>query len=194
MAVSKQSGPLKNQIRRLRFEHGEMTQQELANRAGVTRQTIIALEAGKYTPSLLLAFHLARAFGVDGPVRVGEHSTPSGVTSGRPLFSTCDVDGAACLRPGVRGEQLPVARQALLANHLHGVVSAICCVRIRQHEVHFTRVYQVEHADRRPIVGRTEQAVGTRIWPADRRITRPCVDECPDITKVSPDILSTPNY
>src|SRR4051794_38556614 len=59
-----QPGPLKNQVRRLRFERGEMTQQELAKRVGVTRQTIIALEAGKYTPSLLLAFRLARAFGV----------------------------------------------------------------------------------------------------------------------------------
>jgi putative transcriptional regulator len=55
---------LSNQIRRLRFEHGEMTQQALAERVGVTRQTIIALEAGKYVPSLLLAFRLARAFGV----------------------------------------------------------------------------------------------------------------------------------
>jgi putative transcriptional regulator len=53
-----------NQIRRLRFEHGEMTQQELAVRAGVTRQTIIAIEGGKYTPSLELAFRLARAFDV----------------------------------------------------------------------------------------------------------------------------------
>jgi putative transcriptional regulator len=61
---SKQEGPLRNQIRRLRFEHGEMTQQDLADRAGVTRQTIIALEAGKYTPSLLLAFRLAQSFGV----------------------------------------------------------------------------------------------------------------------------------
>jgi len=59
-----QPGPLKNRIRSLRFEHGEMTQQALAERVGVTRQTIIALEAGKYTPSLLLAFRLARAFGV----------------------------------------------------------------------------------------------------------------------------------
>jgi putative transcriptional regulator len=55
---------LKNQIRRLRFEHNEMTQQDLAERVGVTRQTIIALEAGKYTPSLVLAFRLARTFGV----------------------------------------------------------------------------------------------------------------------------------
>jgi len=51
-----------NNIRRLRFEHGEMTQQELAERAGVTRQTIIAIEAGKYMPSLPLAFKLARVF------------------------------------------------------------------------------------------------------------------------------------
>ena len=55
---------LENRIRRLRFDKGEMTQQELAERAGVTRQTIIALEAGKYVPSLLLAFRLAAAFGV----------------------------------------------------------------------------------------------------------------------------------
>src|SRR5262245_9669205 len=59
-----QNGPLRNQIRRLRFEHGEMTQQALAERVGVTRQTILALEAGKYVPSLLLAFRIARAFGV----------------------------------------------------------------------------------------------------------------------------------
>ena len=52
-----------NQLRRLRFEHGEMTQQSLAERVGVTRQTIIALEAGKYTPSLSLAFRIARSFG-----------------------------------------------------------------------------------------------------------------------------------
>ena len=51
-----------NCIRRLRFDHGEMTQEELARKAGCTRQTIIALEAGKYTPSLSLAFKLARAF------------------------------------------------------------------------------------------------------------------------------------
>ena len=55
---------LTNCIRRLRFEHGEMTQQELADRCGVTRQTILALEAGRYGPSLVLAFRLARAFGV----------------------------------------------------------------------------------------------------------------------------------
>ncbi|MCJ7682264.1 MAG: helix-turn-helix transcriptional regulator [Candidatus Aminicenantes bacterium] len=53
-----------NHVRRLRFEHGEMTQQELADRAGCTRQTIIALEQGKYVPSLALAFRIARVFGV----------------------------------------------------------------------------------------------------------------------------------
>jgi putative transcriptional regulator len=51
-----------NCIRRLRFDRGEMTQEDLAQRAGVTRQTIIALEAGKYTPSLGLAFRIARVF------------------------------------------------------------------------------------------------------------------------------------
>jgi len=53
-----------NRIRRLRFDHDEMTQQELANRVGCTRQTIIAAEAGKYVPSLSLAFQIAKAFGV----------------------------------------------------------------------------------------------------------------------------------
>ena len=51
-----------NTIRRLRFDHDEMTQEKLAQLSGCTRQTIIALEAGKYTPSLSLAFKLARAF------------------------------------------------------------------------------------------------------------------------------------
>jgi putative transcriptional regulator len=55
--------PIVNHIRRLRFEHGEMTQEALAKSVGVTRQTIIALEAGKYAPSLELAFRIARAFG-----------------------------------------------------------------------------------------------------------------------------------
>ena len=57
-------GKIKNRIRRLRFDNDEMTQEELANRAGCTRQTIIALEQGKYVPSITLAFHIARAFGV----------------------------------------------------------------------------------------------------------------------------------
>ncbi len=56
--------PIANEIRRLRFERGEMTQQALADACQVTRQTIIALEAGRYAPSLELAFRIARAFGV----------------------------------------------------------------------------------------------------------------------------------
>ena len=55
---------LKNQVRRLRFENGELTQQQLADRVGVTRQTIIAIESGKYAPSLPLAFRIAQTFGV----------------------------------------------------------------------------------------------------------------------------------
>ena len=55
---------VKNRIRRLRFDNDEMTQEELANQAGCTRQTIIALEQGKYVPSIELAFRIARAFGV----------------------------------------------------------------------------------------------------------------------------------
>ncbi len=58
------STAITNQIRRLRFEHGEMTQEALAKSAGVTRQTIIALEAGRYAPSLELAFRIARTFAV----------------------------------------------------------------------------------------------------------------------------------
>ncbi len=53
---------LTNNVRRLRFDHDEMTQQKLADLAGVTRQTIIAVEQGKYTPSLTLAFKISAAF------------------------------------------------------------------------------------------------------------------------------------
>lgn len=53
-----------NSIRALRFAHAEMTQAELAERIGVTRQTVIAIEQGRYSPSLELAFQIARAFGV----------------------------------------------------------------------------------------------------------------------------------
>jgi len=56
--------PIENEIRRLRFEHGEMTQAQLAERVGVTRQTIIAIEQNKYAPSLEAAFKIADAFGV----------------------------------------------------------------------------------------------------------------------------------
>ena len=54
---------IRNHVRRLRFEHDEMTQQELAEKVACTRQTVIALEQGKYVPSLALAFRIARAFG-----------------------------------------------------------------------------------------------------------------------------------
>lgn len=53
-----------NRIRALRFAHGEMTQAELADRIGVTRQTVLAIEQGKYSPSLELAFQIARVFEV----------------------------------------------------------------------------------------------------------------------------------
>ena len=56
--------PIRNEIRRLRFEHGEMTQAELGERAHVTRQTIAAIEQGKYLPTLEVGFRIARAFGV----------------------------------------------------------------------------------------------------------------------------------
>jgi putative transcriptional regulator len=54
---------IRNAIRRLRFEHGEMTQQTLAERVGCTRQTILLLEQGRYVPSLALALKIARVFG-----------------------------------------------------------------------------------------------------------------------------------
>jgi putative transcriptional regulator len=53
-----------NDIRRLRFEHDEMTQADLAERLGLTRQTVIAIEQGKYSPSLEVAFQMARIFDV----------------------------------------------------------------------------------------------------------------------------------
>lgn len=55
---------IENRIRRLRFDCNEMTQQELADKVGVTRQTINAIELGKYSPSLEVAFRIARALGV----------------------------------------------------------------------------------------------------------------------------------
>ena len=70
-------GAIRNHIRRLRFEHGEMTQEELGKRVGATRHTIMALEAGKYFPSLLLAFRIARAFGA-GVEQVFEFAEASG--------------------------------------------------------------------------------------------------------------------
>jgi putative transcriptional regulator len=55
---------INNNIRKLRFFHDEMTQQQLAEKVGVTRQTIIAMEQGKYSPSLELAFRIALSFDV----------------------------------------------------------------------------------------------------------------------------------
>lgn len=69
---------VRNEIRRLRFASGEMTQAELAERIGVTRQTVIAIEQGRYSPSLEMAFRIARVFGVplddvfQYPVQEGE--------------------------------------------------------------------------------------------------------------------------
>lgn len=55
--------PISNNIRQLRADHQEMTQQELGTRVGVTRQTVNAIELGKYSPSLEVAFRIARVFG-----------------------------------------------------------------------------------------------------------------------------------
>lgn len=55
--------PIGNHLRRLRFEHGEMTQEALARELGITRQTVIAIEGGRYAPSLELAMRLAHVFG-----------------------------------------------------------------------------------------------------------------------------------
>lgn len=55
---------MKVHLKRCRFDHGGMTQQQLAERVGVTRQTIISIERGKYKPSVELALRLARVFGV----------------------------------------------------------------------------------------------------------------------------------
>jgi putative transcriptional regulator len=55
---------IRNEIRKYRFEHGEMTQQDLAERVGCSRQTIVLLEQERYVPSLVLAMRIARVFGV----------------------------------------------------------------------------------------------------------------------------------
>lgn len=67
---------IRNDIRRLRFEAGEMTQQTLAERAGCTRQTIILLEQSRYVPSLALAFRIARTFGraIEEVFQLDEHA------------------------------------------------------------------------------------------------------------------------
>jgi len=62
--MGKGGGHITNEIRALRFHQGEMTQQELADRVGVTRQTINVIEGNRYSPSLEVAFRIARVFGV----------------------------------------------------------------------------------------------------------------------------------
>ena len=71
------AGTVTNRIRALRFQHGEMTQQELADRIGVSRQTVNAIEGGKYAPSLEVAFRIARVF--KAPLEaVFEYEAPAG--------------------------------------------------------------------------------------------------------------------
>jgi putative transcriptional regulator len=62
--VGKKTQRLSNRLRELRLSHGGMTQLELANRVGITRQTIIAIEANRYSPSLEVAFLIARSLGL----------------------------------------------------------------------------------------------------------------------------------
>jgi putative transcriptional regulator len=62
--MGKGAGLITNGIRALRFQHGEMTQQELADKIGVTRQTVNAIEGNKYSPSLEVAFRIAKVFGL----------------------------------------------------------------------------------------------------------------------------------
>ena len=69
---------ISNNIRKLRFLHDEMTQQQLAEKAGVTRQTIIAMEQDKYSPSLELAFRIARVFNVPLEEAFSYESTEDG--------------------------------------------------------------------------------------------------------------------
>jgi putative transcriptional regulator len=79
-------GRIRNNIRTLRFHRSEMTQQELADKVGVTRQTVIAIEGDKYSPSLEVAFRIARVFGV--PLEeVFQYETDAGtvLTSDTPL-------------------------------------------------------------------------------------------------------------
>lgn len=70
-------GIISNQIRKQRFEHDEMTQQQLATLVGITRQTIAAIESGKYSPSLEVAFCLAEIFDISLDELFQWESTPS---------------------------------------------------------------------------------------------------------------------
>ena len=64
MSKAAQQTRIRNNIRTLRFHHGEMTQEDLGDRVGLTRQTIIAIEQSRYSPSLEAAFKIAHVFGV----------------------------------------------------------------------------------------------------------------------------------
>jgi putative transcriptional regulator len=64
MTMAKAAGRITNEIRVLRFQRAELTQQQLADQIGVTRQTVNAIEGNKYSPSLDVAFKIARVFGV----------------------------------------------------------------------------------------------------------------------------------
>ena len=82
---------IRNNIRRLRFDANEMTQAELAEKIGVTRQTLLAIEAAKYSPTLELAFRIAKVFGVplDEVFQYVDESTAVGANadaSGRVLL------------------------------------------------------------------------------------------------------------
>jgi len=78
-----------NSMRSLRFEHGEMTQADLAKRVGVTRQTIIAIERGRYSPSLEMAFQIARVFNV--PIdHVFQYPVQSSSPGDEPMESSSD--------------------------------------------------------------------------------------------------------
>ena len=77
------SALITNNIRRLRFEHDEMTQQTLAERVGVTRQTINAIELGKYSPSLEAAFRIAAVFSVPLEQVFQFHGAQASNTHGR---------------------------------------------------------------------------------------------------------------
>ena len=69
--------PIKNSIRRYRFDRGEMTQKDLAERVGVTRQTIVAIENARYSPTLELAFKIAEVFDA-GVEEVFQYQSPDG--------------------------------------------------------------------------------------------------------------------
>ncbi len=75
------NGRIRNNVRKLRFLGSEMTQQQLAEKIGVTRQTVIAIEQDKYSPSLEVAFRIARVFGV--PLEeVFQYETPDAESGG----------------------------------------------------------------------------------------------------------------